>query len=85
MDFKTCIENQHSIFMEGALGERLKREYHLNFDKHIALAKLIYDINGRFALKSLWQEYIKIAKKYGLPFLATTPTRRANKELYITE
>ena len=44
------------------------------------MASLIYDPNGRFALKSLWQEYINIAKKYGLPFLATTPTRRANKE-----
>ena len=62
------------------MGERLKREYHLNFDEHVAMAKLIYDPNGRFALKSLWQEYINIAMKYKLPFLATTPTRRANKE-----
>ncbi|MPN01966.1 hypothetical protein SDC9_149179 [bioreactor metagenome] len=44
------------------------------------MATLIYDTNGRFALKSLWREYIEIAQIYGLPFLATTPTRRANKE-----
>lgn len=80
MDFKTCIEKRNSILMEGALGERLKREYHLNFDKHVAMAKLIYDTNGRFALRSLWQEYMNIAMKYKLPFMATTPTRRANKE-----
>ena len=80
MDFKTCIEKRNSILMEGALGERLKREYHLNFDKHVAMAKLIYDTNGRLALKSLWQEYVNIAIKYKLPFMATTPTRRANKE-----
>ncbi|MGE4353034.1 MAG: homocysteine S-methyltransferase family protein [Oscillospiraceae bacterium] len=80
MHFKTCIEKRHSILMEGALGERLKREFHLNFDKYVMMAKLIYDTNGRFALKSLWQEYINIAAKYELPFLATTPTRRANKE-----
>ena len=80
MGFKNCIEKQHRILMEGALGERLKREYHLNFDNHVAMARLIYDANGRYALKSLWQEYIKIAQKYGLPFLAATPTRRANKE-----
>lgn len=80
MDFKTCIEKKHSILMEGALGERLKREYYLNFDNYVAMAKLIYNPNGRFSLRSLWQEYISIAIKYGLPFLATTPTRRANKE-----
>jgi len=80
MDFSKCIEEQPSILMEGALGERLKREYNLTFDAHVAMAKLIYDAAGRLALKNLWQEYIDIAKKYGLPFLATTPTRRANKE-----
>lgn len=66
--------------MEGALGERLKREYHLTFDEHIAMAKLIYQEEGVMALKKLWTEYYEIAKKYKLPFLATTPTRRANKE-----
>lgn len=80
MDFRTCIKKHRSILMEGALGERLKREYNLTFDAHVAMAKLIYEANGRSALKNLWQEYIDIALKYGLPFLATTPTRRANKE-----
>jgi S-methylmethionine-dependent homocysteine/selenocysteine methylase len=28
----------------------------------------------------LWGQYIKIAGKYNLPFLAATPTRRANRE-----
>lgn len=80
MDFKDCIKKQQNILMEGALGERLKREYNLNFNDYVAMAKLIYDTKGQSALKSLWQEYIDIAQKYGLPFLATTPTRRANKE-----
>jgi S-methylmethionine-dependent homocysteine/selenocysteine methylase len=75
-----CIEKQQSILMEGALGERLKREYGLAFDNEVAMAKLIYDANGRMALKNIWQEYIDIAKKYSLPFLATTPTRRGNRE-----
>lgn len=80
MDFKTCIEQRYSILMEGALGERLKREYRLKFDQHLMMATLIYHAKGRFALKSLWQEYMNIAMKYKLPFMATTPTRRANKE-----
>ena len=66
--------------MEGALGERLKKEYHLRFDKHVAMAKLVRQINGRKALYQLWNEYLATAKTFHLPFLATTPTRRANKE-----
>lgn len=80
MDFTQCIYENPSILMEGALGERLKREYHLTPDGDVALAKMIYDDNGRSALKELWNGYIQIAKTYGLPFLATTPTRRANHE-----
>ena len=80
MNFKQCIQQQESILMEGALGERLKREYNLQLDEYVALAKLVYDSDGQFALKNIWQEYIQIAKAYQLPFLATTPTRRANKE-----
>ena len=66
--------------MEGALGERLKREYNITFDEHVAMAGLIYSEQGRKALSELWTGYIEIAKKYGFPFIATTPTRRANKE-----
>lgn len=80
MDFKHCVETQPGILMEGALGERLKREYHLKFNDHVAMADLVYHAGGRSALSSLWQEYIQIAKHHCLPFLATTPTRRANRE-----
>lgn len=66
--------------MEGALGERLKREYGLKFDENIAMANLIYSQDGVSALSKLWNEYIDIARKYHLPFIATTPTRRANRE-----
>ncbi|WP_321481000.1 homocysteine S-methyltransferase family protein [uncultured Bacteroides sp.] len=79
-NFSHCISTSESVLMEGALGERLKREYHLSFDAQLAMAALIYSSEGRRALKNLWQEYIHIARKYNLPFLATTPTRRANKE-----
>lgn len=66
--------------MEGALGERIKREYNLRFDDQVDMAKLIDTPEGQAALKELWLQYIGIAKRYGLPFLATTPTRRANCE-----
>jgi hypothetical protein len=66
--------------MEGALGERLKREYNLVLDEDVIMAGLVYSDNGRRALKELWSEYAKIAGIYHLPFLATTPTRRTNQE-----
>lgn len=78
--FTKCISEQPAILMEGALGERLKREYHLKFDQNIAMARLVQEESGRRALCELWRQYASIAEKYSLPFLATTPTRRANAE-----
>ena len=69
MDFETCIASHSSVLMEGALGERLKREYGLTINGSVAMADLIYSQ--------------QIAEKYNLPFLATTPTRRANKQQVI--
>jgi S-methylmethionine-dependent homocysteine/selenocysteine methylase len=80
MNFKKCILEQRNILMEGALGERLKREYHLEFHKDVAMADLVYSREGKTALSNLWRGYVEIAKKYSLPFIATTPTRRANAE-----
>lgn len=80
MSLINCIQKRESILMEGALGERLKREYDLAFDRNVAMAKLIYNPRGKAALKSLWTEYINIAKENNLPILTTTPTRRANQE-----
>jgi len=80
MNFRECINQNEFILMEGALGERLKREYGLTFDEHIAMAGLIYEEKGAAALTALWKEYLDIARENGMPFVATTPTRRANKE-----
>ncbi len=80
MDFLTCYTKKSPFLMEGALGERLKREFKLVFDNEVAMACLIYTDEGKKALAHLWGEYINIAKTYNLPFIATTPTRRANKK-----
>lgn len=80
MSFVSCFESNRVILMEGALGERLKREYGLAPDEMIALADIIYRRGGKEALRELWGQYIDTAEKFGLPFIATTPTRRANRE-----
>lgn len=80
MDFETCFDVSPAILMEGAIGERLKREYDIIFDERVAMAGLIYDINSRQALLDIFNEYVSIAEKYHLPLIVTTPTRRANRE-----
>ena len=80
MDFAHCLDSSPSVLTEGALGERLKREYRLPIDAHVALAGLVYDARGRAALTELWSEYAAIAHRHDLPLLAATPTRRANRE-----
>ncbi|WP_238918953.1 homocysteine S-methyltransferase family protein [Clostridium sp. YIM B02555] len=80
MNFEICFNESSTILMEGALGERLKREYNIMFEDKVAMANLIYDDKSRQAMQTIFQEYVKIAEKYSLPFIATTPTRRANKE-----
>ena len=66
--------------MEGAIGERLKREYNIDIDGIVAMASLVYSKEGKKALLELWRGYADIAEKYKMPFIATTPTRRANAE-----
>lgn len=80
MDFETCFNTSSVMLMEGALGERLKREYHIPFDDTVALAGHVYQPDARHAMLNIFGEYVSIAERYGLPFMATTPTRRANKE-----
>lgn len=80
MKLEQSFQLHNSFLMEGALGERLKREYNLTFDDNVAMAKLVYSSEGKTALTEVWEQYRSIANRYGLPFLATTPTRRANKE-----
>lgn len=80
MNFETCFNTSSAILMEGALGERLKREFNIKFDDIVAMAGLIYNPDSKQAMQNIFEEYMKIAEKYDLPFIATTPTRRANKE-----
>lgn len=80
MSFISCYETNPIILMEGALGERLKREYYLRLNDHVVLADIIYRKGGKEALFEIWNQYINVAKENNLPFIATTPTRRANCE-----
>lgn len=80
MTFEGCLAQSDSVLMEAALGVRLRQEFHLRFDPQVDMAGLVREAAGRRALETLWLQYAGIAQVYGLPFLATTPTRRANRE-----
>lgn len=80
MTLRERISRNETFLMEGALSERLKREYQLDTSNEVAMASLVYQKAGRDALRTLWLQYLTLANEYNLPFLATTPTRRANRE-----
>lgn len=80
MDFAKCFANSAAILMEGALGERLKREYGLLPDENVALAAHVYGETSGKALKELFNQYINISLQFNLPIMITAPTRRANKD-----
>jgi S-methylmethionine-dependent homocysteine/selenocysteine methylase len=76
MRFENVINNSDLILTEGALVERLKSEYNLSMDASINHAGLIY--TAPEALETIYRQYIEIGKKYNLPIMIMTPTRRVN-------
>ena len=83
MNLRKLLSSGRPVLMEGALGERLKTEYRLTPDANVALARFVYQVRGMDALSKLWNEYYQIAADHGLPFLATTPTRRAGRDFVL--
>lgn len=75
-----CLEREPLVMMEGAVSERLKREFGLKLDPYVTMMRLADDSHGREALTSIWKDYLHIAEKYSLPYLALTPTRRGNQD-----
>ncbi|MGB4658385.1 MAG: homocysteine S-methyltransferase family protein, partial [Mobilitalea sp.] len=81
MKFLDCYNENEIILMEGAIGERLKREYSIYPDNEVALASHIYHMDSKQALREIFSQYIQIAEMYQYPIMVTTPTRRANKDV----
>lgn len=79
MIFEKCYNQSRALLMEGAVGERIKHEYAIKISDKVALADLIYKKNCIQALTEIYTQYLRIAEKYHLPFIVTTPTRRANR------
>lgn len=80
MSFLSCFNTAPFILTEGAIVERLKKEFNIKMDDDIVHAGLIYNDKQADILKGIYKQYIDIAVKYDLPIMIMTPTRRANKE-----
>lgn len=77
---ESLIGESEFIITEGAIFERIKREFNVNIDPSILHASLVYAPEGQKALAKVYTEYLDAAKKADLPIMITTPTWRANKE-----
>lgn len=66
------------VLMEGAVVERIRRGWPHLLDPLLMNAPLIYSGEGRSALRTIYGEYLDIARSAGLPLLSLTPTWRAN-------
>lgn len=80
LSFIESFRTSSFILTEGAIVERLRHEFHISPDKHIAHAALIYDDSHREILASIYRQYLQIATEFRLPLMLMTPTRRANIE-----
>lgn len=80
MDFRKGLEQNPLLIAEGAVIERVRREFPVELDPHIAHAGLIYDHDGRIVIEKIYRQYACIAHDCGLPAILLTPTWRASRE-----
>ncbi len=78
MSLEKIFQDSEVILTEGAIVERLKSEFNLEMDASINHAGLIYGESE--TLENIYRQYIEIGKKYNLPIMIMTPTRRVNFE-----
>lgn len=79
-NFESRFLSSQLIFTEGAIGVRLRSEFGIPPDEHIANAGPIYTPEQAAVLRKMYQQYMDVAVKYHLPIMVSTPTRRSNKE-----
>lgn len=80
MDFVGTFNTSKLIFTEGAVVERLRREYKVQLNQHVVHSGMVYDPKGRRILRDIYKQYINIVYKSYISMMIFTPTRRANPE-----
>ena len=80
MSIQKAIEENTIILTEAAVIEKLRRSEAISLHPRLENATLIYDVDGKRALREIYSGYIDIACEAGLPINIATPTWRANRE-----
>ncbi|SHK17367.1 homocysteine S-methyltransferase family protein [Desulforamulus aeronauticus] len=80
MDFATSFKTAPVIFTEGAVVERLRREFGVKLNDFLVHSGLLYDPEGRAVLRKIYKQYLDIGQSSQAPMILFTPTRRANPE-----
>ena len=80
MDIQKILNDHNFILTEAAVIESLRRSGDVNLHPHLENALLIYEEAGNRALSKLYQDFINVARKEGVPITICTPTWRANQE-----
>jgi homocysteine S-methyltransferase len=79
MDFTQFLATGAPAIAEGAVLERVRRDPALVLDPHILNGGLIYDKSGRARLAEIHLDYMRLARKAGLPLLTFTDTWRFSR------
>lgn len=80
MDISQLLAKNDLILAEAAIVEPLRRSNRVELHPSLVHALLIYDEAGQRELSRLYDAYISVAHRAGVPILICTPTWGANKE-----
>jgi len=78
--FPRFFEQSPIILGEGAVIERLRRNTDFELDPFIVNSAFIYDPKKRYALETIYRQYLDVGFNYDLPLLLSTPTWRAGRK-----
>ncbi len=78
------LEDHKFVLIEAAVIETLRRSGDVKLHPRLENGLLIYEEAGRKALTDLYQSFIDVARKAGVPVIVCTPTWRANRERLAT-
>ncbi len=68
------------VITEGAVIERLRREFSVPLDPRVHHAGFVYSPEGRRVLENIYRQYLAIGARVSAPMIVFTPTWRANPE-----
>ncbi|MCK4549615.1 MAG: homocysteine S-methyltransferase family protein [Candidatus Krumholzibacteria bacterium] len=79
-DFAAAVMEEEAILAEGAVIERLRRSGD-RLDTHSLATSLVFDDEGKEALREIYRSYLDVAADSGLPIVILAPTWKAGTDM----